>query len=40
MKERKKVTVIKHPHKEGKFILIAEKPDGQKIAFETDQKGK
>ena len=40
MDEEKKVEIIDHPVKEDKYILIAKQPDGQRIAFEVDQKGK
>ena len=37
---KEKVEVVRHPYKDGKFILIAEQPNGRKIAFEVDQPGK
>lgn len=40
MSKEKRVEVIDHPIKEDKYILIAKQPNGQKIAFEVDQKGK
>lgn len=40
MRKEKTVEVIDHPVKEDKYILIAKQPDGQRIAFEVDQKGK
>jgi hypothetical protein len=37
---KEKLEIVRHPYQDDKFILIAEQPNGRKIAFEIDQPGK